>query len=186
MALPVQSLKQLTVHYGRRTAKTPFGHRGTDFGWYAGGKIYSRNVYAIQAGTVYTGKQPLRAGKYINLLASGDKRWFYAHLEKQYVLNGQRVKAGQLIGVMGDTGYAFGVHLHLGLYIAGIQSNPEKHLSAPKPKPKPKKKKSVTTIAKEVIAGKWRVGKTRKRLLKKAGYSYRAVQAKVNKLLRRK
>lgn len=45
-------------------------------------------------------------------------------------------------------------------------------------------KKSTTTIAKEVIAGKWGNGANRKKKLEKAGYNYKEVQAKVNSLLR--
>ena len=44
-------------------------------------------------------------------------------------------------------------------------------------------KKSVTEVAKEVIAGKWGNGETRKQKLKAAGYDYAAVQKKVNELL---
>lgn len=47
-------------------------------------------------------------------------------------------------------------------------------------------KKSVTTIAKEVIEGKWGSGETRKKKLKAAGYDYDTVQAKVNALLQGK
>lgn len=45
-------------------------------------------------------------------------------------------------------------------------------------------KKSVDEIAKEVIAGKWGVGLTRKRNLTNAGYNYRTVQNRVNELLK--
>ena len=45
------------------------------------------------------------------------------------------------------------------------------------------KKKSVTELAKEVIAGKWGVGDTRKKKLTSAGYNYNAIQAEVNKIL---
>lgn len=45
-------------------------------------------------------------------------------------------------------------------------------------------KKSVTDIAKEVIAGKWGNGEARKTKLTAAGYSYSAVQAKVNEILK--
>ena len=44
--------------------------------------------------------------------------------------------------------------------------------------------KSATTIAKEVIAGKWGNGSDRKIRLEKAGYNYEEVQAKVNALLK--
>lgn len=63
----------------------------------------------------------------------------------------------------------------------------QKPATKPKPAKKPtKNKKSITTLAREVIAGKWGNGPTRKNRLKKAGYSYSAVQRKVNELLRRR
>lgn len=45
-------------------------------------------------------------------------------------------------------------------------------------------KKSVTTLAKEVLAGKWGNGSDRKSRLTKAGYDYAKVQAAVNKLIK--
>ena len=42
---------------------------------------------------------------------------------------------------------------------------------------------SIGTVAREVIAGKWGNGDTRKKLLTEAGYDYDTVQAKVNALL---
>ena len=45
-------------------------------------------------------------------------------------------------------------------------------------------KKSVEAVAKEVIAGKWGTGTTRKKKLEAAGYNYATVQAKVNELLK--
>ena len=44
-------------------------------------------------------------------------------------------------------------------------------------------KKSISTIAKEVIAGEWGNGDTRKKKLEAAGYDYDAVQKEVNKQL---
>lgn len=45
-------------------------------------------------------------------------------------------------------------------------------------------KKDVTTVAKEVIAGKWGSGDERKKKLTAAGYNYDTVQKKVNELLK--
>lgn len=45
-------------------------------------------------------------------------------------------------------------------------------------------KKSITEVAKEVIAGKWGNGATRKNKLTQAGYDYIKVQAEVEKLLK--
>ena len=44
-------------------------------------------------------------------------------------------------------------------------------------------KKDITTIAKEVIDGKWGVGEDRKKRLTDAGYDYTEVQKKVNELI---
>ena len=57
-----------------------------------------------------------------------------------------------------------------------------KPASKPTAKPTPTVKKTVEQIAKEVLAGKWVNGDTRKQKLKTAGYDYNAVQAKVNEL----
>lgn len=54
---------------------------------------------------------------------------------------------------------------------------------APAPKPEAPAKKSVDEIAKEVIAGKWGTGGTRKNLLTAAGYNYSEVQNRVNEML---
>ena len=55
-----------------------------------------------------------------------------------------------------------------------------------KPAPEPVKptpaKKTNTDIAKEVLAGKWGNGDSRKVNLEKAGYNYNAIQAEVNRL----
>ena len=55
--------------------------------------------------------------------------------------------------------------------------------STPAPTPTPPAKKTIDEIAKEVIAGKWGSGETRKQKLKAAGYDYDAVQKRVNELL---
>lgn len=51
------------------------------------------------------------------------------------------------------------------------------------PKKETTAQKNITTIAKEVIAGKWGNGDARKNALEKAGYNYNKVQEKVEELL---
>lgn len=48
----------------------------------------------------------------------------YAHLSEIDVKVGQSVKKGDIIGVTGQTGDAFGDHLHFGVYVSGIPVNP--------------------------------------------------------------
>lgn len=50
--------------------------------------------------------------------------------------------------------------------------------------PTKEKKKTIEEVAKEVIAGKWGNGNERKEKLTAAGYNYKSVQSKVNKLLK--
>lgn len=49
--------------------------------------------------------------------------------------------------------------------------------------PTPPKKKSIEEVAREVIAGKWGNGETRRKKLVAAGYNYNEVQAMVKKLM---
>ena len=49
--------------------------------------------------------------------------------------------------------------------------------------PSSSSKKSNATIAKEIIAGKWGNGDTRKKKLQAAGYDYNAIQKLVNQML---
>ncbi|MGL5712413.1 MAG: M23 family metallopeptidase [Paraclostridium sp.] len=53
---------------------------------------------------------------------------FYCHLERSEVFEGQKVKAGDIIGVMGATGKVKGVHLHFEIRMNGEKLNPETFL----------------------------------------------------------
>lgn len=70
-------------------------------------------ILASQGGTViYAGREFRGYGKMV-LIESGDG-WatLYAHFDKILVAEGQRVHQGEVIGAMGRTGRATGVHLH--------------------------------------------------------------------------
>ena len=83
-------------------------HLGIDL---AAGK--GTNIYAAHDGTVvYTGKDFRGFGKMV--LIEGSKGWatLYAHFSTINVKQGQKVSQGDIIGGMGRTGRATGVHLH--------------------------------------------------------------------------
>jgi murein DD-endopeptidase MepM/ murein hydrolase activator NlpD len=102
-----------TVH----TITAPFGeqrsghsHAGIDIAAPAGAPIM-----AAAAGTVVVAQDTASSGGYGNYVClqhSSRLRTCYAHLAAAYVRHGQRVAAGEVIGVCGETGHAFGPHLH--------------------------------------------------------------------------
>lgn len=49
----------------------------------------------------------------------------YAHLDQIKVTTGQSVKAGEIIGTVGNTGRATGPHLHWSVSLNGVRVNPE-------------------------------------------------------------
>ena len=68
-------------------------------------------VYASHSGKIiYKGRKYRGYGKMILLEYNNSWATLYAHLNKIYVKPGQIVKKGQLIGAMGRTGRATGVH----------------------------------------------------------------------------
>lgn len=70
-------------------------------------------ILASQGGTIiYAGREFKGYGKMV-LIESGDG-WatLYAHFDKILVSEGQKVRKGEVIGAMGRTGRATGVHLH--------------------------------------------------------------------------
>ena len=64
-------------------------------------------------------------GNYIKLDDGHGYFPHYCHLSKRLVSKGDKVKAGQIIGVEGQTGYSFGSHLHFEVRNSqGISINP--------------------------------------------------------------
>ncbi len=126
-------------------------------------------------------------------------RYYFGHMSKVLVKKGQAVKIGDLIGIEGSTGKSTGSHCHYCARgngsksqikdICAISGIPNKlgtyddgYLA--KLQAQQNQKKSNEQIAKEVIAGKWGNGATRKKKLTDAGYNYSVIQALVNNLLK--
>lgn len=113
----------------------------------------------------------------------------YAHLSKVDVNLSDRVTQGQIIGYMGDSGNAYGAHLHFEVFKGGARIDPTPFLNADLPIAKPASApvktadKSVDELAKEVIRGDWGNGRERADRLTAAGHDYNAVQARVDELL---
>ena len=83
----------------------------------------------------------------------------------------------------GQEGYAKAVAEGLIEFLSLKKKSTSTSTSSTTKKETTSSKKSTEEIAREVIAGKWGNGEDRKTKLKKAGYDYNTVQAKVNELL---
>lgn len=70
-------------------------------------------ILASQSGTViYAGKEFRGYGKMVLIESGYGWATLYAHFDKILVSEGQKVRPGEIIGEMGRTGRATGVHLH--------------------------------------------------------------------------
>ena len=100
------------------TISSPFGwrwgtlHDGTDISGCGRGS----NIFAAQSGTVVKVASKYDNGRYIIINHNNGYYTLYAHLQGQIVKEGQTVSKGQVIGTMGDTGFATGVHLHCAIW----------------------------------------------------------------------
>lgn len=86
-------------------------------------------IYASHDGTViYTGREFHGYGRLI--MIEGQQGWasLYAHLSKINIKQGDRVKKGDLIGLMGSTGHSTGVHLHFEIRTASGPVDPLMYL----------------------------------------------------------
>ena len=61
--------------------------------------------------------QPLGYGKYVLIRHRFGFYTRYAHMSRIYVYVGERVKQGQVIGLMGDTGLSTGPHVHFEIHL---------------------------------------------------------------------
>lgn len=99
------------------TWQAPMGHNGIDIG------VTKVDVYAAAGGTVAYINSDNSRGKYIILEhkigSSGYSYYsYYQHLDSCSVEKGNKVSAGDKIGISGNTGQGTGYHLHFGIVMA--------------------------------------------------------------------
>ena len=100
-------------------------HFGTDFAANAG-----EPVTAFADGVVVFAGSDDSFGKHIKLDHGGGWVSHYCHCSRLFVTEGQRVKQGEQIALVGATGLATGPHLHFELTCNGRFVNPEYYLCA--------------------------------------------------------
>lgn len=133
-----------------------------------------------------TDKKGNSYGNYVKIKHDNGMYTLYAHMKYGSIAvnKGDKVNKGQVIGYMGSTGRATGVHLHFEIRNGSgsdTRINPEPYLDTELPNNKNIGLKSNDEIANEVIQGKWGNGEDRKNRLNSSGYDYQTIQNLVNK-----
>jgi murein DD-endopeptidase MepM/ murein hydrolase activator NlpD len=85
-------------------------------------------VYATADGIVARAEWVGGYGNLVQLTHGNGMETRYGHLSKLIVRANERVRRGQLIGLMGSTGRSTGSHLHYEVRIAGAAVNPMPYL----------------------------------------------------------
>ncbi|KAA6330901.1 Murein DD-endopeptidase MepM [termite gut metagenome] len=106
-----------TSSFGVRNKKM---HYGIDLKIYIGDTI----VAAFDGKVRIVNMEQKGYGKYIVIRHDNGLETIYAHLSKQLVEINQTVKAGEVIGLGGNTGRSTGSHLHFETRFLGIAINP--------------------------------------------------------------
>ena len=89
-------------------------------------------IYAAAAGTVTVAGSHWGYGNAVVIDHGGNVETLYGHMPwgGRFVNVGDRVSAGQRIGSEGNTGQSFGCHLHLEVFINGVQVDPAPFFAA--------------------------------------------------------
>jgi murein DD-endopeptidase MepM/ murein hydrolase activator NlpD len=145
LAFPVRESDKSNVISLWGTARDAGGrkHEGIDIG-----AKFRTPVVAVADGYVTSVSENNLGGKIIFLRPSGkDYNLYYAHLDSQIVLQGQDVKTGEILGLIGNTGNAKSTvpHLHFGVYTSSGAIDPFPFINNKRPLPRP-----VTASPKEI------------------------------------
>lgn len=137
MIIPFKCNKvRLTSPYGNRTLNgTKQFHTGYDLvgvGSYdicaaVGGKVVHSRIITDKNNATW------QWGNYVCIKGTDGLYYYYCHMKSRAVTAGQIVNAGDKLGVMGNTGYSFGAHLHFEVRSADGKKkiNPETILGIP-------------------------------------------------------
>lgn len=116
--MPTPSRK-VTSNYGYRPAFRRM-HRGLDIKVYTGDTISA----AFDGKVRVVNYEASGYGYYVVIRHDNGLETIYGHLSKQLVKTNDVVKAGDPIGLGGDTGRSFGSHLHFETRLLGVAIDP--------------------------------------------------------------
>ncbi len=124
---PISGRAEVSSEFGLRT--NPFGgrgyemHEGIDFKGPVG-----KPILATAGGVVVKTEYSGGYGKHVRVDHGYNYETLYAHLSEIKVRLGDRVKRGDIVGRLGNTGRSSGPHLHYGIYRNGQAVNPRYYL----------------------------------------------------------
>ena len=126
MIWPVASCTRITSYFGYRVDPltgevngTLSNHKGIDIAL-PGGALEGAPVSAAASGTVIIARKSASAGNWVILYHGNSTYTVYMHLQKIHVSEGQTVRQGQTIGLVGNTGWSTGAHLHFEVRVGGF------------------------------------------------------------------
>lgn len=113
-----------------------FGYRSSPYGsnreFHKGIDIACRSGNIVRApadGIVSEVANRHDLGNYVMIDHFKGMQTVYAHLLRAAVIEGKRIKRGDIIGYVGNSGRSTGSHLHYSVYLNGIAVNPRKYLN---------------------------------------------------------
>lgn len=119
---PIKAAYRMSSAFGSRldpiTGKKSY-HKGQDFACPTGTPIYS----SMGGKVIFSGESWLY-GKHIIIDHGNGYQTLYAHMSKIIAQKGTYVTQGTRIGLVGNTGYSTGPHLHFTVYKNGNPINP--------------------------------------------------------------
>lgn len=120
-----KDLRQTASGYGMRIDpiyRTPRFHSGMDFSAKIG-----TDIYATGDGKVTMAGWKQGYGNCVMIDHGYGYQTLYGHMSKFKVRVGQKVKRGEVIGAVGNTGKSTGPHLHYEVIVRGHYDNPSKY-----------------------------------------------------------
>lgn len=124
---------RVTSPYGMRDGSM---HNGIDLVGIDDITVYAPCDGSIMSSTIITDKNNItwQWGNYVCIRSDDGKYGIYlCHLASRCVEVGQRVKKGDKVGIMGNTGYSFGAHTHfeVRLYGTSTKVDPAEYIGIP-------------------------------------------------------
>ncbi|MFM2310002.1 MAG: hypothetical protein RLY87_2124 [Chloroflexota bacterium] len=114
----------ITTYWGHTETDMAFAYNGHD-GWDYAAAPPDEGLAAAAGTVIFAGVADDNCDTLAVIIDHGaDVRTLYWHLSSISVEMGQRVAAGDVIGVIGETGCAKGPHLHFGVQYAGVSIDP--------------------------------------------------------------